>query len=157
MSLRAKGQVVCLTSAEKLLLYKSCILLLIRITQTISLACNSHGIKRGLLEGALPGTAVSCHASGWMHTDIWLGGWNTLCGVWRSQENIAFSCRWVYIFTHTKSIVTKGNACENGTVKLYFPSHSGHKTWRGVHTTPRRILNRDTKAWFWSDPERMVP
>jgi len=74
MSLRAKGQVGCLTSAEKVLVYKSCIVLLIRVIQIISLACISHRMKRGLLEGAPPGTVVSCHASGWIHTDIWLGG-----------------------------------------------------------------------------------
>jgi hypothetical protein len=59
-------------------------------------------MKRGLLEGAPPGAVVFCFPSGWIHTDIWLGGWNTLCSVWSPRENISFSCCWMDIFTHTQ-------------------------------------------------------
>jgi hypothetical protein len=122
MSSLAKQRVGCMTSAEKLPVCNSGILLLIGVTQIISFGCISQRMKRGLLEGAPSGTVAPCHASGWIHTDIWLGGWNALWSVWCSRENIPFSCCWIDIFTHTqKSIVAMGNASENGAVKLYFP------------------------------------
>jgi len=72
--LRAKRQVGGLTYAENVSVYNSGILLVIRVTQIISFACISQRMKRGLLEGAALGIAVSRNSSGWIHTDN-LVGW----------------------------------------------------------------------------------
>jgi len=140
MSLRAKRQVSCLTSAEKVPVFNSGILLLIRVTQIISLGCISQRMKRGRSRELRVGPwYLFIQADG--STQTFGSVDETLRAVCETHERKSHSLVAGWTISHTqKASMQWAMPVKRGLWSSLARWAQDAIAWRGVHTAPWRIL-----------------
>ena len=160
ISLRGRRQVGCLTSAER------------GHTVTAVLCFSAAGqyvppflifprqrMKDGLLDDAPPGTAATCHPSGWMQADIFVEWLKHFIHCVKPSKDDPVLLLLDGHASHTKNIEAIDVARNKGIVMLCFPPHCTHKLQPldvGFMGPLSKYYSREVKSWLRNNPGRVV-